>query len=110
MPNTFTLLPPAGNGAVATSAPTAAFGDATCSQSGAVCAMSFATKAHQQTMIVENSTNVTVHAFPYTGAPTTLSGYSGPAGLLTCTRTSARWRSRNREPRRIGASWKDRAA
>ena len=80
-PNTFTLLPPAGNGATAAFTLTAAFGDTTCSQSGAVCTASFTTTAHQQTLIVENSNTITVYAWPYTGTPTTLSGYSSPAGL-----------------------------
>jgi len=80
-PNTFTLTPPAVNGAAATFTVTAAYGDATCSQTGAVCTTSFGAVTHLQYAIVENAANVTVYAPPYTGAGTALSGYLGTAQL-----------------------------
>jgi len=80
-PNTFTLMPPVGNGASATFTLTAAYSDATCSQPGAVCTTTFITTAHQQTMIVDNDGPIGVYAWPYTGSPAPLIGYNGSAGL-----------------------------
>jgi hypothetical protein len=79
-PNGFTLMPPAGNAASAAFTITATFGDATCTQTGAVCTTTLATLTHQQTMIVDEGNAVAVLPWPYTGTPTYLSGINYAPG------------------------------
>lgn len=79
-PNTFTLTP-ASSATAGSFTLTASYSDATCSQTGAVCTLSFNATTHLQPLMVENDTNIKVYAPPYTGTPVTLSGYSGTAGL-----------------------------
>lgn len=79
-PNTFELTP-ASSATAGTFTLTAAYSDGTCSQSGAVCTVSFNVTTHLQPLMVENDTNVKVYAPPYTSTPVTLSGYAGTAGL-----------------------------
>jgi sugar lactone lactonase YvrE len=77
-PNTIAITPPGTNGAGATFALTAAYADATCSQSGTVCSTTFTMTNDLQTLFVANQGYRTVTAYlpPYTGTPTTISSGS----------------------------------
>ena len=79
-PNVFMLIPPVGNGVTTSFTLTAAYGDGTCSRSGAVCTTTFTATTHQQTMIVDNDGPVTVLPYPYQ-THTSLAGYGSSAGL-----------------------------
>jgi sugar lactone lactonase YvrE len=75
VPNRVTLTPPGTNGTAEAFSLTAAYGDGTCSHSGAVCSATFSVKNDVQTLFVANRSNntVTEYAPPYTGTPTTIS-------------------------------------
>jgi len=96
-PNTFTIDPPSTNSTASVTV-TAQYSDGTCSQSSAVCSVTFPVANDLQLLFVANCTgscnsksssgvpgSVTMYAPPYTGAPTAtiLNGVVQPIALLT---------------------------
>jgi hypothetical protein len=83
-PNTATLTPPGTNGTAEVFSLTAAYGDGTCSLSGAMCSATFSVKNDVQTLLLASETNnkVLAYAPPYTGTPTSITnGVYQPATL-----------------------------
>ncbi|MGD1066335.1 MAG: hypothetical protein ABR975_05920 [Vulcanimicrobiaceae bacterium] len=83
-PNTLILTPPTTSGQNEIFTLTAAYGDSTCSVSGAVCTTSFSVTSHLQTLFVANNggSTVSVYAPPYSGAHTSVSnGVGNPDAL-----------------------------
>jgi len=69
-PNTLTLTPPGTNGQSEVFSLTAAYGDDTCSLSGATCSATFSVTNDIQTLYVAAGTNVATYTLPYTGVAT----------------------------------------
>jgi hypothetical protein len=81
-PNVVSLTPPGTNGSVETFTLTAAYGDATCQTSGAVCTANFAVTNDIQTLFVSGPLGVAEFVPPsQTQESLTMAGLSGPAGL-----------------------------
>ena len=74
-PNTVVLTPPGTNQQTESFTLTAAYGDDTCSLSGAVCTTNFTVKNDIQTLFIANydANDVLAYAPSYTSAPTTIS-------------------------------------
>jgi hypothetical protein len=81
-PNSFTLTAPS-SGAAGTFTIAAAYPDATCSTSGAVCAATFSATGHGQYVVASvGGTVYEVWAPPYTAPPVTLSGVVNSLQLI----------------------------
>jgi hypothetical protein len=84
-PNTVTLTPPGTNGTTESFTLTAAYGDGTCSLSGAVCTANFSVKNDIQTLFIANydGNDIFAYAPSYTSSPTTISnGINEPYAMV----------------------------